>query len=741
MRSFKLQHIFIFICVTVCFISFQNFTTDSSSSPKIVLPLEVVYPVGSHVSVNFTTTASATSLLLSLHGIEIEDEASVQINNQPAILIDNSTVEILGPGLTTQFPIGSSDISYYNLRLKANIPAGAVTLKFSLNKITDRVSGFRVVNVDLRDVANKSVLPPKTFVSEDVFRWRAPLVGGKVASSADIDEGKNLFTQKDLTGSPLNKLNLQMHCSDCHANDGRDLKYFNYSNTSIIARSLFHGLSLTQAEQIAAYIRSMKTYQSRNARPWNPPYQPKSGLDASDIREWSAGGGITAVLTDQRQMVPYIFPGYTKSREAAITSQSLLNSSNPQSSPDQLIFSNLNIRELPIDLPLPDWNHWLPDVSLRDAVGGDSQYTSSVLFKAFAQLDQALQAGDLQSYAKNARSSPIEIGGAYVPKSYPILSHPGMTIDKPEQYSNHDLAKISHAVSLWKDVKQWEMQNKYDLDNQVSKLINLSFPGLSPLVQQRFEPRGWISSILFSTSSKFVDRDLGQTSITGNTRGEQYMRDSWYWQQLILNPGMGYGCGNNPIDWGYIPGAIEETGLVLQKSQFMRLYAMTVKGMQERDNGIDYTDPRSCGWNPWRLGAELSIVPDGSVPANTGNAMINSLISSYVTKNLTYQNKVWYKAYSTNIDPSFNPAITTQQAMQNSFGFSNGTADFLDTMKAYLSRRTCFSSLRESETTMVKWLDSVYPNIDWTQLANRNVGLHNWCKNSGGDENPTPLTL
>jgi hypothetical protein len=40
--------------------------------------------------------------------------------------------------------------------------------------------------------------------------------------------------------------------------DGRDLKYFNFSNNSIITRSRFHGLTTLQGEQIAAYIRSLR---------------------------------------------------------------------------------------------------------------------------------------------------------------------------------------------------------------------------------------------------------------------------------------------------------------------------------------------------------------------------------------------------------------------------------------------------------------------------------------------------
>jgi len=49
---------------------------------------------------------------------------------------------------------------------------------------------------------------------------------------------------------------MRAKCSDCHAQDGRDLKYFNYSNNSM-GRSIFHGLTAAQGDLIASYIRSL----------------------------------------------------------------------------------------------------------------------------------------------------------------------------------------------------------------------------------------------------------------------------------------------------------------------------------------------------------------------------------------------------------------------------------------------------------------------------------------------------
>src|SRR4030095_10106245 len=150
--------------------------------------------------------------------------------------------------------------------------------------------------------------------------------------------GQELWENAQLKASTLpNSPQIRAHCADCHAYDGRDLKYFGFSNGSIIARSRFHGLSDLQGQQIASYIRSLAV--TSPGRPWNPPYQPGPGLDAQPVANWAAGAGVSSVLDHDSATLPYIFGtsiGHDVFR------------------PD----GNLNPREIPISLQLPDWSHW-----------------------------------------------------------------------------------------------------------------------------------------------------------------------------------------------------------------------------------------------------------------------------------------------------------------------------------------------------------------------------------------------
>src|SRR6185436_10553767 len=110
-------------------------------------------------------------------------------------------------------------------------------------------------------------------------------------------------------------------------------------------------LSDLQGQQIASYIRSLPV--PSHGRPWNPPYQPGPGLDSQPLANWAAGAGLKWALDSDSATLPFIFPP----GDGGIT-RSVFR-------PD----GNLNPREIPISLQLPDWNHWLPRVHPLDAWG------------------------------------------------------------------------------------------------------------------------------------------------------------------------------------------------------------------------------------------------------------------------------------------------------------------------------------------------------------------------------------
>ena len=185
--------------------------------------------------------------------------------------------------------------------LTDTVVEGSNTIGFRFNGTNGVASGFRVVAFNLLTGDSSKVLEPDVFTEEDPNTWVPPL-----RDSESIKAGHELWSHVQLRANALQNAPLiQARCSDCHAYDGRDLKYFGFSNASIAARSRFHGLSDLQGQQIASYIRSLNVPSP--GRPWNPPYQPGPGLDAQPTANWAAGAGLAWALDSDIATIRFIF--------------------------------------------------------------------------------------------------------------------------------------------------------------------------------------------------------------------------------------------------------------------------------------------------------------------------------------------------------------------------------------------------------------------------------------------------
>jgi len=215
--------------------------------------------------------------------------------------LNNSTVSIPEPARS----FGGIGGGFSTLVMTVPLPDGTIvgganTIRFRFNQTDGVVSGYRGLAWNFLTVEGRKNLPPDHFAEAAPENWRPPL-----PDTASIQTGQELWRTASLAASSLpNSPRIHANCADCHAQDGRDLKYFNFSNRSIVARARFHGLSTLQAEQIASYIRSLPLPSP--GRPWNPPYQPGPGLDEQPISNWAAGAGVSAVLDQDTDALPYL---------------------------------------------------------------------------------------------------------------------------------------------------------------------------------------------------------------------------------------------------------------------------------------------------------------------------------------------------------------------------------------------------------------------------------------------------
>ncbi len=467
-------------------------------------------------------------------------------------------------------------------------------IEFRFNGTDGNSNGFRVLDLQLQDATGKDLI-------ENAHQW-ADIGAQKTAGKTwtpDADQGKALWTaQNVLVKSPIVSMKLRASCSACHASDGRDLQYFNYSDNAIVQRSRFHGLSESQGKQIVAYLRASlydKVPHVVQATPWNPPYQPGPGMDNKPVVEWAAGAGIDAVLPDARSFIN-AFVGKATNSTSAVTQADVDAAMDP--SPGKV----LNTRELPVALQFPDWNSWLPiehplDIWTPDAgqaaglfeTQGDSnsnpvmtlQRISNFLaanknpngaYGDWTHLSPALRS-QVQSWMQALGASSIGfIGGGRGSRVSPNPSKPyggeiggaklqslmspttAAAASMPAAFTKEAfMERALFGMIHWMGVKQWELSQTYGLEGPQSVLHGTrdSSGNWVGSGEQRGWTYSWPSIFYLAPHMTYVPQGSRQFYFSWEPELTSfYQTNQWYELQMTLNPGWA-GASNGAMDWPY----------------------------------------------------------------------------------------------------------------------------------------------------------------------------------------------
>ncbi|HYL84904.1 MAG TPA: hypothetical protein VE263_11765 [Candidatus Angelobacter sp.] len=616
-------------------IAFAGTTTD-----RMLLPIEVLGANGTTVSRAVALSAgqaeSVHSLWLQIHGLRYADQASIQVNMSAWIPLNNTSVTIAEPGRS----FGGIGGGFSTLLITLAIPKGTVvdganTIRFRFNQTDGIVSGYRVLAWNFLTIGGSKILPPDYFAEDAPETWTPPL-----PDAASILAGQELWQTASLAASSLsNSPRIQAHCADCHAQDGRDLKYFNFSNGSIVARSRFHGLSALQGEQIASYIRSLPV--PAPGRPWNPPYQPGPGLDEQPISSWAAGAGLAWVLDVDEDALPYLLSqhGTRASRTESDPRVKVPNLRElvGQITPD--IFrpdGNLNPREIPIALQLPDWSRWLPRVHPKDAwgqpfaqsefaafYGGETTPGSKGKTGANPPLRTLLTAAQRSDY--NIR--PIVATFAEWSQSRQAFLKRfvgARTVWSPA------LADKVYSTQLWQLVKTWEMMQRFGLEGRGRDLFG-------PTADSRM----WCNTIPAETAPSAVHIPDGQAGVGGSALTNEYFSASWYELQIVLNSGNHQHRDRGPVDWLYLIGRFRDLYAQTHQAEPGRLLVAVIKALQSTDPRLGPDDLRQ-GWRPdQNIDPRIMISPVWapifkSLPIEVHQALTASLLAAWMDKNLQY---------------------------------------------------------------------------------------------------------
>ncbi len=649
--------------------------SPAPASATITLPIEVMGPNG------YTTPALSFSipqgsnlsgqlqLWLEIHGVKYDTEASVELNNSAWLPISTANVTLLGNAAA----YGGIGGAFHTLQLTMNLPAGTVTagtntISFRFNGTDGVTSGFRVLGFNVQ-TAGTNLVPSSLFVQDDPDNWQPP---SSVAS--DIAAGQTLWHTAALTAPGIGAI--KAHCADCHSEDGRDLKYFNYSNNSIVVRSEFHGLTSAQGNQIASYIRSLNL--PNPGRPWNPPYQPGPGLDSEPVSDWSAGAGLDAVLDNNSEMQPYLTPGGSTAGWAAS--------------------AYLNPRELPISIQLPDWNAWLPQIHPMDAY---SNFTASQANLLYAQLRTMLQPNSTTAY-KNSLNTLAAWEEAMDTTFLPPLI--------PATYTTTTRQSI-YAAALWKMVKTWELNQEFGLEG----MPQVPFGSKANI-------RGWYGSDAFNTSPFILHMPAGPGLGNGSAVSEVYLSFIWYHVQLILNDGQGSETDNRPIDYGYVLGRIKDLSSAANDMPAAYLeMAWFVKALQEETlDGIGPNVPEG-GWDPqWTapeplVDAAWDIIWTGMSPS-TRTTLTQAYLQAWYAQASTYTPQQYFAGGWSS--PTENPANMTTDFFQTSFG---GELWYLLPRMRYIGVSPTLVS------QMTNWAATIFPAGNWSLNATATCATENTC--------------
>ena len=490
----------------------------SGGPAPITLPLEVMGTAGTTVSASFSipsgsAVSSPLQLWLQIHGLKYETEASVKVNNSAWTPINSSTVTLMGAAPA----FGGIGGGFSTLQMTMSLPAGSVTtgtntISFEFNGTNNIVSGYRVLAFNIQPVGGGAMIPSSAFVEDDPNTWRPPST-----ASSDISAGQTLWHTAALTApTSTGPKAIKAHCADCHSEDGRDLKYFNYSNNSIEVRSVFHGLTAQQGAQIASYIRSLNA--PNPGRPWNPPYQPGPGMDSQPVANWSAGAGLDAVLDSDAEMQPYLIPGGSTANWGA--------------------HAYLNVREIPVPVQLADWNGWLPQVHPMDAFG--TTFTGSQFSLLYPQVRAALVPNSATAY----KAASLLMSQWFVAEQSFLA--PYIQVTNPNWDANN-LRQTIYSSAQWALVKQWEMNQEFGLEGMPQAVFGSTA-----------NVRGWYGGQSFNTSPIMLKMSSGAGLGNGGVPVREYLAFLWYQTQLILNDGQGAETDNNPLDFPYAFASIKD---------------------------------------------------------------------------------------------------------------------------------------------------------------------------------------
>ena len=577
-----------------------------------------------------------------------DGKAYIRLNGGSWVAVTNSNFEMAAKERAYGGIGGGYHTNKLGIQLSRLVGQSALpevnTLEFRMGATDGVTNGFRILHFEIRGSGSSNLIV-NPYQQDNPGAWQAPLL-----NASDLNEGRRLFEARS---SLVDRGQAIMaSCKDCHTEGGRDLDYFAYSNGSIVARSKFHGLTYQQGLQIASYIRgNVSRGVRRYGRPRNPPYQPGPGLDDLPVERWASGTGLNWVLASDEQTKPYLLPNGDSRSQFTNLIKSGHNSTIGQ----------INTREIPVAIQLPDWNAWLPAVHPID-IWGDyySQFmeTPSHGFDAMkARASEAISQGRMGYDSQNTAGFYLErlTNDAYrfmrneaIEQDYPLRVSRGRILDERRISASKEL--INNAMAKTIAVKTFDAMTSLRLEDKAKTIYGQNLAEKRQWPVRKFSVFQVAPHMHANNRNHFTSSDLRQSRVKGIVDSV-----AWYHLQIVLNSGGKVRQMIYPVDWDYqcffLNKAARDTGINTPYLDMLTL----IKGFQSNTTPfgigakgfmIRFTKPH------WALNTSIARLPNQQTRKNFMDAFVSNYIDTMQT---TYGVMQW--SANRFVDESVNPGI------------------------------------------------------------------------------------
>jgi hypothetical protein len=310
--------------------------------------------------------------------------------------------------------------------------------------------------------------------------------------------------------------------------------------------------------------------------------------------ELAAGAGLDWVLDDDSKTLRSLFQVHDGSAVLAAVF-----------APD----GELKLREIPIALQMPDWNHWLPQVHPLDAWG--DRFAGSEFNRMYAVLNTGPKA-----------KSPADAASFFAK----WLKARARFLDPPKMGDaarwSPTLAQSLYATLLWQLVKTWEISHINGLEGSGGDMV-------------------WSNVVAADTAPATVNIPDSANGMGGSGLTNEYFNNAWYELQMLLNNGGHQHRGRGPVDWVYMAGHERELERWSTVPEPGRVLVTVIAAMQSTAQEIGPQD-KAKGWQPDQtIDPRMMVAPEwretfAGLPAAERRAITQAWLSAWLEKCTSY---------------------------------------------------------------------------------------------------------